>query len=156
MMHVVAELRHIVELYTIKINLLSEDELTVSPQPSKWTKKEVVGHLIDSAQANLRRFICAQYENTPPKIVYDQNFWVMANHYNHVKTEDLVTLWKLINQRIADVLTTMPTENYSRECDTNTRSVELHTLEWLAADYVKHMKHHLNQILTGSFPVTYP
>jgi hypothetical protein len=50
----------------------------------------------------------------------------------------------------------MPAENYSKQCDTGKTEVNLRTLEWLADDYIKHMKHHLNQIISGSFDVIYP
>ena len=32
------------------------------PFPEKWSKKEVIGHLIDSAQINLQRFTRCTYE----------------------------------------------------------------------------------------------
>ena len=155
MEHVVQELRQVVNDFAAKINDLSEAELSVKVREDKWSKKEVVGHLIDSAQSNLRRFVCGQYEPTPPKIVYDQNFWVTANGYQCTKKEDIILLWKLINERIADILMHMPAENYSRQCDNSKKDVQLHTLSWLAEDYVKHMKHHLNQIIPGSFDIIY-
>jgi hypothetical protein len=49
------------------------------------------------------------------------------------------------------VLENMPPDNYSRQINTG----NLHKLDWLAADYVKHLKHHLNQIISGSFDVIY-
>lgn len=151
----VDELVHIIEIYVTKISTLSEEELSAKPLPEKWSKKEVVGHLIDSAQNNLRRFIAGQYENIPPKIIYDQDFWVAANHYQEMRKDDIIFLWKLMNQRIVKVLTSMPRENFSRTADIGKEKVQLHTLSWLADDYVKHLKHHLNQIFPGAFNVVY-
>jgi hypothetical protein len=147
----VDELRSVVREFSNKIEALSEQEFSAKPLPHKWSKKEVLGHLIDSAQNNLRRFICGQYEATPSKIVYDQDFWVAANDYQKMKKEDLIVLWILVNERIAAVLENMPEKNHSKESLTS----ELHTLGWLATDYVKHMKHHLNQIVAGSFDIVY-
>jgi len=148
----VQELNAILTEYVTRISAIPEAEFSAKPNPRKWSKKEVLGHLIDSAQNNLRSFICGQYEPMPSKIVYDQDFWVASNGYQEMKKDDIVQLWKLINERIAAVLTRMPVENRTRMSETS----KLYTLEWLAADYVKHMKHHLNQILAGSFDIVYP
>ena len=145
------ELRQLVNEFANRFNSISENEFAAKPIPGKWRKKEVLGHLIDSAQNNLRRFICGQYEAAPPKILYDQDFWVKVNNYQQVPAHDIILLWRLMNERIADVLLTIPEENAKKNCDTG----KLHSIEWLAADYVKHMKHHLNQIIAGSFDVVY-
>ena len=123
--------------------------------PNKWSKKEVLGHLIDSAQNNLRRFICGQYESSPPKIIYEQDFWVKASGYQHDAKGDVILLWKLINDQICRVLSGMEASNYSRQIDTGKQEISLHTIQFLAEDYVKHMKHHINQIIPGSYDIKY-
>lgn len=152
MRNAINELHSIVNTYAEKTSALSPEEFSAKPSPHKWSKKEVLGHLIDSACTNLRRFVCGQYEAEPPHIVYQQDFWVSANGYQDTAAEEVIQLWRLINLRICAVLERMPEENYTRQCLTDT----LHTLEWLAEDYVKHMKHHLNQIFPASFDVVYP
>lgn len=156
MQKTVTELRSILQEYERKIAAIPDQEFTAKPLPHKWSKKEVLGHLIDSAQNNLRRFICAQYESTPPKISYEQDFWVSANGYQSVAKEDIISLWKLMNERIGDVLWTMPSQYQANNCDTGKGGTQLRSIAWLAEDYVKHLKHHLNQIIPGSFAITYP
>ncbi|HEX8037708.1 MAG TPA: DinB family protein [Chryseosolibacter sp.] len=151
MKNVTRELRDIVNAFAIKISAIPEKEFSAKPLANKWSQKEVLGHLIDSAQNNLRRFITAQYEETPPKITYQQDFWVAANQYQTMQKEDVIALWRLMNMRICAVLENMPKENYDRQCDTGS----LHPLAWIAEDYVRHLKHHLNQIVSGSFDVVY-
>lgn len=151
MKNIVNELRQIVSAYTKKVEAIPDPEFSAKPLPDKWSKKEVLGHLIDSAQNNLRRFIVSQYETQPPFIAYQQDFWVKSNGYRDMPKGDVITLWRLMNERICVVLEKMPKENYTKECNTGT----LHTIEWLAEDYVKHMKHHINQIIAGSFDVVY-
>lgn len=151
MKKVTEELRNIVAEYRNKFAGIPEKEFQAKPLPHKWSKQEVVGHLIDSAQNNLRRFITGQYESTPPLIVYQQDFWVSANGYRDMPKADIIQLWQLLNLRICAVLENMPADNYAKESNTGT----LRTLEWLAIDYVKHMKHHINQIISGSFDVIY-
>ena len=151
----IQELRGVVQLYSKKFSAFTDAEFERKPAPGKWSKKEIVGHLIDSAQNNLRRFIVGQYESTPPKIVYDQDFWVLANGYQHAKKDEVILFWRLINERICNILKNMPTANYTKECDTGKDKEQLRSLIWLADDYVKHMKHHLNQAIPGSFDITY-
>ena len=151
MKNTIEELKRIVDDYTKKFRDITDADFSAKPLPHKWSKKEVLGHLIDSSQNNLRRFICGQYENQPPFIVYQQDFWVAGNQYQKAPRNDIIDLWRLLNLRICSVLEEMPAENYSKECNTGS----LHTLEWLADDYVKHLKHHINQIISGSFDVIY-
>ena len=152
MKKVVQELHAIVTEYRNKFDGIAENDFQAKPLPHKWSKQEVVGHLIDSAQNNLRRFICGQYESSPPLVVYQQDFWVAANGYQQMKKQDVVELWQLLNFRICAVLENMPAENYTKEANAGS----IRTLEWLAHDYVKHMKHHINQIISRAFDVVYP
>ena len=156
MEQIVTELREVVGKYARAFAVIPDTEFSHKPLPNKWSKKEVVGHLIDSAQNNLRRFICGQYETTPPQIIYEQDFWVKANDYQHLSAPDVIALWTLLNNQICAVLKTMPATNYSRSSNTGKQSAEVHSLQWLAADYVKHLKHHINQIIPGEFDIKYP
>lgn len=147
----IQELREIIKHFTAAIAKLEEPGFSTRPSPEKWSQKEVLGHLVDSAQNNLRRFICGQYEASPPKILYDQDFWVASNHYRQMDKHDVIQLWRLLNERIAAVLENMPAENASKLCDVG----KLQPISWLAEDYIQHMKHHLNQIIPGSFDIVY-
>ena len=155
MQHVTAELKTLISDYAERFLKISDAEFSAKPLPNKWSKKEVVGHLIDSAQNNLRRFIVGQYMPVPPKITYEQDFWVNANGYQNTSGKDVITLWKLINEQIVSVLNNMAADNYTRLADTGKTDVQLRTLEWLAEDYVKHMKHHINQVIPNSFDILY-
>jgi hypothetical protein len=155
MVLIVDDLRNVLQQFVPKLQAISHHEFAAKPLPDKWSKQEVIGHLIDSAQNNMRRFIVGQYESRP-KIVYQQDFWVAANNYQNAKKDDVINHWKLINERICDVLVNMPEINYNKEADTSKATNEYHSLIWLAEDYVKHMKHHLNQVLPGSFSIKYP
>jgi hypothetical protein len=152
---ITTELQTIINTFSQRIAEIPETDFSAKPNPAKWSKKEVLGHLTDSAENNLRRFICGQYENEP-KIRYEQNFWVTANDYLNAPSNEVIANWKLINFKICRVLNSMPKENYSKNCDTGKDSPNLLTIEWLAIDYVKHLKHHLNQIIPKSFDIVYP
>ncbi|MBK7035479.1 MAG: DinB family protein [Chitinophagales bacterium] len=154
MQNIIADLNQILRDFPTKFNFISEYEFNSKPAPEKWSRKEVLGHLVDSAQNNLRRFIVGQYQQND-KIFYDQNFWNAANNYQFESRQDIITLWVLLNKRICAVLNNIPVEKYENIIDTGRDSISPKTIIWLAEDYVKHMKHHINQIIPGSFDQVY-
>ncbi|MDB5124245.1 MAG: DinB superfamily protein [Mucilaginibacter sp.] len=115
------------------------------PSPNKWSKKEIVGHLIDSAQINLQRFVRCTYEDKF-KLVYAQEEWVAVQRYQDADIAELLALWRLLNRQIVRVLKSYPPDRVGAQCDNSKTGVSLHTVEWLAQDYVDHMNHHLGQI----------
>lgn len=147
---IAASLEILINDYAPLLNQLSIDELSFKPSPYKWSKKEILGHLIDSAQNNIRRFIVSQCEETPT-VIYDQDKWVIINNYQHSKTSDLINLWFLLNKQIVSILKNTSYEMAQRNC----RTKEAYTIKWLAEDYVKHLKHHVHQVLNYE-PVAYP
>src|ERR1700748_3100741 len=92
------------------------------PAAEKWSKKEIIGHLIDSAQINLQRFVrCTYMENF--KLVYDQVEWVAVNHYQEADINDLLQLWKLLNKQIMHVLGNYPANRLQVMCDNSKTDV---------------------------------
>ena len=150
MKNTITELEQLISKYVPLLKKISEDVMLVKPAPGKWSKKEIIGHLIDSALSNSRRFVVAQYEEAP-KIVYAQVEWVIASAYQSYNTEELIQLWALMNKHICHILKNTPEHLWQRTCMTQ----QLHTIEWLAADYVKHLKHHMHVVLDRE-PFAYP
>jgi hypothetical protein len=120
------------------------------PSPGEWSKKEILGHLIDSAQVNIARFTRCTYEQNF-KLVYAQNEWVATKHYQETDIKEILDLWILLNRQIVRILSNYPADKLHAVCDTGKNEVQLHTVEWLAGDYVVHMRHHLRQIAPGVF-----
>lgn len=115
------------------------------PTPNKWSKKEIIGHLIDSAQINLQRFVRCTYEENF-RLTYEQVEWVAAQHYQKADINDLLNLWTLLNRQIIRVWENYPAERLTARCDNSKQEPNLQTVEWLANDYVEHLLHHLKQI----------
>jgi hypothetical protein len=113
--------------------------------PNKWSKKEIIGHLIDSAQINLQRFVRATYTEDF-KVTYEQMEWVDAQRYIQADIHELLELWRLLNKQIVRVLENYPTHRLQVRCDIGKTSVSFETVEFLAQDYVNHLNHHLNAI----------
>ena len=114
------------------------------PAPDRWTIKEVIGHLIDSACNNHQRFVRAQFvtELVFPK--YEQNQWVASQHYNDRDWRELIDLWQCYNRHIAHVMRRVDSKALSVCCVIG--SYEPATLLFLIKDYVVHLKYHLKKI----------
>lgn len=124
----------------------SEMEMNRKTSPEKWSKKEILGHLIDSGINNLQRFTEIQFEDKPYIIrKYNQNELVKVNNYQNAKTNEIVEFWLSINNRIKNLieLQTEKTLNYKIELEKDNIS----DLKFLMKDYVDHLEHHLNQIM---------
>jgi len=139
---IATELEKVIEKYFQSLHSITEDDLSLKPSPVKWSKKEIIGHMVDSAQNNIRRFIMAQYEDKPG-IIYNQDKWVAISGYQHYDSHDLIELWYFLNKHICHILKNTVPEMLKREC----RTENVHSLDWLAIDYVKHLRHHLHQVL---------
>jgi len=113
---------------------------------NKWSKKEAIGHLIDSAQVNVQRFVRCTYEENF-KLIYAQDEWVSAAHYQHADVKEILDLWILLNRQIIRVLVNYPEDRLEAKCDTGKTDIQLRTVRFLAEDYVRHLNHHLEQIM---------
>ena len=123
---------------------LSEDEISIKPDPAQWSKKEILGHLIDSAANNHQRFIRAQRVDPFEGPGYEQEFWVSSQSYATEPWPDLVNLWLLYNRHLLHVLKRIPVEVLPHKCQIG--SYPVMTLQEVAEDYVRHMQHHLDEL----------
>ena len=123
---------------------ISETEYSFKSTPEKWSKKEILGHLIDSATNNHHRIVRAQFEDVP-KISYDQNKWNKYSYYQEIEVGQLIGFWTFYNLQLLELFKLIPTSNLSRLC--NTGGENNVTIEWLFSDYLSHLEHHLGQIL---------
>jgi hypothetical protein len=126
------------------LHMISDSHFSHKPAPGKWSKKEILGHLIDSATNNHHRFIRAQFENAPI-ITYEQNKWNEFGYYQQMPIDQLIQFWTSYNRQLLALLKLIPPANLKKEC--NTGGLNNVTIEWLFNDYVSHLEHHLGQIL---------
>jgi hypothetical protein len=148
MQQVINQLEALLDEYTGRLANIPAEGFSLKPSPVKWSKKEILGHLVDSAQNNIQRFVRAQYENKP-RIVYNQDVWVAVQGYQNYSAGQLIQLWQLLNRHICIILSQMPQEVYGRLCNTGREEEKLYTVQFLAEDYVTHLVHHLKQIFTN-------
>lgn len=134
---------------------LTDEESGGRRAPGKWSAKETVGHLIDSAANNHQRFVRAQFQDDLVFDGYAQDEWTAAQGYDDASWPRLVELWRLYNLHLLHVVSRIPEEQLRRPRHPHTlhriawELVEEHepaTLEYLVRDYVGHLKHHLGQL----------
>ncbi len=141
----IQRLNHWIVEVPVRVHAFSERELSERAQPGKWSKKEILGHLCDSALTNMQRFVRVQYEPQPYAVLkYAQNQWVELMDYQSQPIEHVLSLWVSLNKQAAQVISNIPEEMLQYSCDNGGEN--LVTVEWLINDYVDHMEHHLAQI----------
>jgi hypothetical protein len=149
------ELRSTLASESTRLLAITDDVAGTRPSLGKWSPKEVIGHLIDSATNNHGRFVRAQLSDDMVFDGYEQDAWVRVQHYNDRPWMELVSLWRALNGHIAEVVGKMTPESLSRQRTRHNldqiawRTVPLDqpvTLDYFVRDYVAHMKHHLGQI----------
>ena len=137
------------------LRALGDDVTGRRPAAGKWSPREIIGHLIDSASNNHQRFVRASFQDDLVFAGYDQDQWVALQHYQEARWEDLLTLWASFNRHLARVMAATPTDVRRRERRSHNldriamRSVAAGspaTLEYFMDDYVLHLHHHLRQI----------
>jgi DinB superfamily len=151
-------IRDIVAVALPALNAIDNQTASQKPLPEKWSKKEILGHLIDSACNNQQKFVRTMAQPHLDFVGYAQNHWVNAQKYNLAKWQDLVLTWQGYNLQIAHII-----ENVDSQILANTISIEgvgPFTLEFIMKDYAEHLKHHLKQItpdieLTSGFVNVY-
>ena len=123
----------------------SEAESEQRPAPDRWTKKEVLGHLIDSASNNHQRFVRGQIASGQDFPGYEQEPWVRIQGYQSARWADLIDLWRAYNTHILHVAECMSEEGQQATCRVK-GGAEV-TLAGLFGDYVDHLEHHLRKML---------
>ncbi|TYZ09342.1 DinB family protein [Hymenobacter lutimineralis] len=139
-------LEEMVSLLNTHFLSFSPTELEEASAPGKWSRKQLLGHLLDSAANNHRRFVLCQTEDGPHRMVaYQQDDWVRLGAYQATPAADLLTFWTLYNQQLMRLIAQIPAEALSNQVIfENGYTV---TLGWLIEDYAMHLEHHVRQIL---------
>lgn len=137
-------LEYLCEIIPPLLYAIDETAFSAKPNPEKWSKKQIMGHLIDSATNNHHRFVRTQFENTPA-IRYNQDKWNEYNYYQQIDGKQIIDLWTAYNKQLGALIKHIPAEALGRFC--NTGSETNYTLEFLISDYVVHLEHHLRQVI---------
>jgi hypothetical protein len=139
------KLRKAISFAVPALKKISDEDASGRPFPGKWSKKEILGHLIDSAGNNQQKFVRMMAQKHLDFVGYQQNHWVDSQKYVGTDWPELVNFWNSFNLHLAHII-----ENADAEKLSNTIIIEdagPFTLEFVMTDYLEHLKHHLKQIL---------
>jgi len=109
-----------------------------------WSRKQVIGHLIDSASNNHQRFVRAALQVSLVFPGYDQDGCVRVQAVESAPWPLLVALWKNYNLYLAHVIAHLPPSQLDAQCRIGEN--EPASLRFIAEDYLTHLLHHLGQI----------
>jgi hypothetical protein len=112
-----------------------------------WTRKEVLGHLIDSALNNHQRFVRAALQGHYDGPGYAQEGWVEMHGYREMAWGDLLEHWRRQNELLARVVERIPASRSGASCVVGDGAAV--PLAFLIDDYINHLKGHLDQIEKG-------
>jgi len=152
----VTTLRQAVDEAASRMLAIADDQAAARPAPDKWSRKEILGHLIDSAVNNQARFVRAQQQADLVFVGYDQDAWVRLQRYQERPWAELVQIWCAYNHQIAATMRDASIDEVERARPRhNLHEIGFQplppdatpTLAFLMRDYVVHLQHHLRQIL---------
>ena len=138
------ELMRVIDASSESLRRIDDAEASATPFAGKWSKKEVLGHLIDSAANNHHRFVRAQQVEEFSFPRYEQEEWVAVQGYSARSWPELIELWRLYNRHLAHVIKRIPEEKLKVTCKIGPG--EPVSLGFLVEDYLVHLKHHLRQL----------
>jgi hypothetical protein len=138
-------LREIIASAKPELQKISAEKASAKSNPKKWSKKEILGHLIDSASNNHQRFVRGAQNLAADFPAYNQNNWVDVNRYNERDWFELVEFFCSYNIFLSHIIDSLTEEAMNNMC--NFGSHGLVKIEFVITDYIRHLQHHIQQIL---------
>ena len=153
----IREFQQTIESAAQQLRQIPATQAAIRPAPDEWSAQEILGHLIDSAANNHRRFVEAQLKDDLVFTGYEQNRWVAVQQYQRASWPALIDLWQAYNLHLAHVISSIPANELTRPRSSHSldkiavQPVNTDTpasLEYLVRDYFRHLQGHLEQIFS--------
>ncbi len=135
-----ARFRSLVEKLESIIFAVDEGITHIRPAQDKWSLKEIIGHLIDSASNNHQRFVRLQLGNLQNFPTYDKDLWISAQKYNQMDWKDITALWSSFNRMLLKVIEHMDTNALGNVWTIDDKEL---ALELIVNDYFRHLEWHI-------------
>jgi len=136
------EYRSIVDSFNNKLAAVSGSITGIKPAEDKWSLKEIIGHLIDSASNNHQRFVRLQFGDLTSFPAYDAETWISAQKYNSMDWKEITALWYSYNCILLSVIGNMDEKAADNVWKTGEKEL---SLGFLVKDYYRHLKWHMDQ-----------
>src|SRR3989454_9303047 len=142
----IEDFRRTVEESAVRMLSMTEEESRVPRAEGKWSRKETLGHLIDSAANNHQRFVRLQHEEVLVLPSYQQEEWVRTQNYAAREWREMVELWLAYNRHLAHVIR----HDAGAARHVWKRPAGDVDFQYIIEDYLSHLRHHLEQIFATS------
>ena len=136
------------------LRALTDEKAGPPRAEGKWSAKEELGHLIDSAANNHVRFVKGAIEPEYRGPGYAQEEWVRVHGYGSMAWGTIVDFWFAYNTFLTALVERIPKQKLGTQCSVGADGPV--TLEFLIDDYILHMQHHIDQLLRREFVTQYP
>jgi hypothetical protein len=146
-------LRRTIDRELPELRAVTDERAGRSPRPGGWSPKQELGHLIDSAANNHIRFAVASIEGAFQGMSYTQDRWVEAHGYRSLDWSEIVELWYRYNSLLAHLIERIPEDRLGNPVVIGTSTM---TLRFVVEDYVLHMQHHVDHVLSRAVVTPYP
>jgi hypothetical protein len=130
-----------------RLNGIGEQQAAEPYRPGGWLRKEVLGHLLDSAANNHQRFVRAALDGHYEGPGYEQAGWVRLHGYSALSWAALLGSWRDRNAVLARIVERIEEQRLQAPCTVGDGAPV--TLQFLIEDYLRHLDHHVDQI-TGA------
>src|SRR5438270_9319252 len=116
------DFKQTIDSASTQLALISDEQSEKPRSVDRWSSKQIIGHLIDSAANNHARFVLGQLKDDLVFPGYDQDGWVRTNHYQEAPWPQLVDLWRAYNLHLQHVMAHAAKQKLTTPCS-------LHTLQ---------------------------
>ncbi len=132
----------VVEAFAKKLSGVNEEITGIKSAEDKWSLKEIVGHLVDSASNNHQRFVRLQFDDLLGFPSYDNELWISVQKYNYMDWKDITFLWHSFNRVLLKVVEHMNTDKLENVWILDEKAIPLGEL---VDEYYSHMQWHMRQ-----------
>src|ERR1700722_11458316 len=143
-MEAIDKLKEIAAKGPALLTAISADEAAKNPVPEKWSKKQELGRMVDSACNKHQRIVRAQLEKDPSLRGYDGDRWVSLHNYQAMEWNEIIECWRTVTQQLIRAASAIPPQAGERKLKVG--GGDPITLGFLVKDYVDHLLHHLRHI----------
>jgi hypothetical protein len=127
-----------------RLSGIGEQQAAEPYRPGGWLRKEVLGHLLDSAANNHQRFVRAELDGHYEGPGYEQERWVRLHGYSALSWGSLLGSWRDRNAELARIVERIGEQRLQARCTVGDGAPV--TLQFLIEDYLRHLDHHVDQI----------
>jgi uncharacterized damage-inducible protein DinB len=134
-----------IDVASARLEIVTEAQSNQLIREGGWSRKEVLGHLIDSALNNHQRFVRAALDGHYEGPSYDQKGWIALHGYGELGWTALLEHWRKQNELLARVVARIPNHRLDANCQV--RGDLTSSLSHLVVDYLNHLETHVAQIV---------